>query len=98
HASVVVSDTGPGIEPQERSTIFDEFIQSRRRIDGKPSGTGLGLAISRRLARMLSGDVRLESRPGEGATFTFEFPQRIRDPLNDGDKVHASGSTGDDSR
>ncbi|MDP2401888.1 MAG: HAMP domain-containing sensor histidine kinase, partial [Actinomycetota bacterium] len=91
-ARVAVCDTGPGVEPHERSRIFDEFIQSRQRVDGKPAGTGLGLAISRRLARMLAGDVWVESRPGEGAIFTFEFPQRIPDSSDDRDGTRSSSA------
>ncbi len=65
---VVVTDTGPGIAPDQISLLFAEFEQAdadRR----KHGGTGLGLAISRRLARAMGGDITVESRVGAGCTF-----------------------------
>ena len=70
----IVRDSGIGIAERDRDAIFDEF----RQVDGSTTrlygGTGLGLAISRRLAAMLSGDLTVESRPGEGAAFTLRLP------------------------
>ncbi len=74
---VRVSDTGPGIRPEDQDRIFDEFEQVGRAAGPGgtgPSGTGLGLAISRRLAELLGGTVRLESEPGAGSAFTLTLP------------------------
>ncbi|MBW3552729.1 MAG: PAS domain-containing protein [Gemmatimonadetes bacterium] len=70
---VAVRDTGPGIALQDQERIFEPFTQLRSELPGG-AGTGLGLAIARRLARMLGGDVLLESEPGVGSTFTFRLP------------------------
>lgn len=68
-ASVTVSDSGPGVAPQDRSRIFERFEQA----GPKPGKAGLGLAISRRLAREMGGDVELLDSPA-GATFRLSLP------------------------
>jgi signal transduction histidine kinase len=73
-ASVVVSDTGIGIAPENQERIFEDF----RQVDEAPSrqygGTGLGLAICRRLAHALLGRITVESHVGAGSTFTLTIP------------------------
>jgi signal transduction histidine kinase len=69
--SVTVVDSGPGIEPDKWSAIFEPFVQLERSFKNPQEGTGLGLAISRDLARGMGGDLFVESPPGEGATFTL---------------------------
>ena len=69
--SITVSDTGPGIEPDSWSSIFEPFVQLERSFKNPQEGTGLGLAISRDLARGMGGDLFVESPPGQGATFTL---------------------------
>lgn len=69
-ARVQVCDVGPGIDAADHERIFERFEQG----DDAHGATGLGLAISRRLARAMGGDITLESRPGEGACFTFSLP------------------------
>jgi signal transduction histidine kinase len=66
--AILVSDTGPGIAPEDQEAIFDVFHQLRPQERGK--GVGLGLALARRFARMMEGDVLLESVVGKGSTFT----------------------------
>ena len=68
--SLSVCDEGKGIDPTDQERIFERF----ERADETGGGTGLGLAISRRLARSMGGDISLESKPGEGATFTLTLP------------------------
>jgi signal transduction histidine kinase len=72
--SFVVSDTGPGIASEHHDAVFGEFVQIPAEGNLLHEGTGLGLAISRRLATALGGALTLQSRPGEGATFTLTLP------------------------
>ena len=67
-----VIDTGPGIPPEQREAIFDEFTRLHDGTEIK--GHGLGLAISRRVARLLGGDVDVSGTPGEGAVFSLWLP------------------------
>jgi len=71
-----VIDSGIGISPSDQDRIFDEFeqVNAGPRSDSMERGTGLGLAISRRLARLLGGEISVESQPGKGSTFTIWLP------------------------
>jgi signal transduction histidine kinase len=69
--TIAVEDTGPGIEARNLSRIFDAFDQGDSK--ARSGGTGLGLAISRNFARLMNGDVVVESTPGKGSVFTFWF-------------------------
>jgi PAS domain S-box-containing protein len=70
---IAVQDHGPGIAEDRLADIFDEFVQLGES-SSEGTGTGLGLAIARAIARSLGGDVRAESVPGEGSTFTVDLP------------------------
>jgi signal transduction histidine kinase len=73
-ATITVWDTGPGIALDQQERVFEPFYQVHAEAYSRPhEGVGLGLAIARRLARMMGGDVTLESVPGEGARFTARF-------------------------
>ncbi len=65
-----VRDTGEGIAAESLPGLFSRFVQPR----GKPDGTGLGLALVKRLVEAQGGQVSVESREGEGSTFTFSLP------------------------
>jgi CheY-like chemotaxis protein len=67
-----VSDTGPGIGPQEQTRIFEPF--DRGSAGAESPGTGLGLAIAHRIVGLLGGELRLESAVGIGSTFSFCLP------------------------
>lgn len=69
-AAVDVQDTGPGITPEDQPRIFEEFT----RLGSTRRGAGLGLAISRSVARMLGGDLTIESEVGRGSIFTLWLP------------------------
>ena len=69
-----VSDTGIGMSEDEIKRIFEPFTQADASTTRKYGGTGLGLTVSRQLARLLGGDVTVQSRPGEGTTFTVTLP------------------------
>lgn len=71
---VTVSDTGPGIPPEQQHSIFQPFVQLGRSLTSGHEGTGLGLAISRDLARAMGGEITVQSGPGEGATFILTLP------------------------
>jgi signal transduction histidine kinase len=67
--AILVTDTGAGIAPEHHEAIFDVFHQLRPH-DGRTRGVGLGLALARRFARMMEGDIVIESVLGKGSTFT----------------------------
>jgi len=71
-----VADSGIGIPEKDRERIFDEFeqVNAGPRGDSIRRGTGLGLSISRRLARLLGGDISVESELGRGSIFTMWLP------------------------
>ncbi|WP_043158232.1 response regulator [Aeromonas diversa] len=68
---ITVADTGIGISPQQLATLFKRFVQADPSITRHYGGTGLGLEISRSLARLMGGEIRVESVPGQGSRFTL---------------------------
>jgi len=92
--SFLVRDTGPGIAPEHQQRIFDSFSQVDSSISRKFGGTGLGLAISRSLAEQMGGQLRVESKVGHGASFSFhilaevaEIPQALNQAAPPTDKA-----------
>jgi signal transduction histidine kinase/DNA-binding response OmpR family regulator len=77
HLTFSVTDTGPGIEPQVLSRLFQPFTQADSSTTRKYGGTGLGLVISRQLIEMMGGQMTVNSVPGHGSTFTFSIPLQL---------------------
>jgi len=73
---ITVSDTGPGIAPEEQDKIFDQFHQIESSTTKTKGGTGLGLAISKEIVEMHGGHISVESTLGQGSTFLVELPIR----------------------
>ena len=83
--SIAIQDTGEGIPAEARERIFSPFEQADGSTTREHGGTGLGLAIVRQLTRMMQGDIRIDSTPGAGSTFTLtvrldKFRPGLQDP------------------
>jgi signal transduction histidine kinase len=68
---VQISDTGTGITPENMSRLFEPFFTT------KQNGTGLGLAVTQRIIEEHEGSIRVESRSGQGTTFTVLLPAKM---------------------
>jgi hypothetical protein len=89
--AIRVRDSGIGIAATQHETIFSPFVQAEAGRTRRSDGTGLGLTISRRLARLMRGDVTVESTPGSGSVFTLWLPATTGGA--DGEPSTASATT-----
>jgi signal transduction histidine kinase len=76
HFAVGVTDTGPGIPPEELKRVFEQFHQIDNSNTKAKGGTGLGLAIAKQIVEMHGGRILVESTVGKGSTFQMELPIR----------------------
>ncbi len=70
-----IRDNGSGITPENMEKIFDPFFTTKPNVSENESGTGLGLFVVHKIMSGLSGSIRVDSQPGQGATFTFCLPE-----------------------
>jgi signal transduction histidine kinase/DNA-binding response OmpR family regulator len=73
-----VADTGIGIAPENRATIFEEFTQLESPLQGRVKGTGLGLPLCKKLATLLGGSIAVDSEVGVGSTFSVVIPRHYQ--------------------
>jgi PAS domain S-box-containing protein len=90
--TIAVGDTGIGLAPQDLDRIFEPFVQAAGPFTRAQSGTGLGLAVSRQLARLLGGDVSVQSELGTGSTFILTLPVSAPAPAESQPKAQGTRS------
>ena len=90
---VDITDNGLGIAREDQAKIFERFQQAGNTLTDKPRGTGLGLPISRQILQRLGGDIWVESKLGEGATFSFRIPLASPDAAKGAPARHQTSAT-----
>ena len=85
-----VVDTGIGIHEKDHARIFEEFAQVPNPLQARAKGTGLGLPLCRRLARLMHGEITLESRVGVGSTFSAVLPAYYEEPATASSSARAA--------
>ena len=89
-----VADSGIGMTPAQMGKLFEAFAQADATTSRRYGGTGLGLAITRRFARMMGGDVTVDSAPGRGSTFSLRIPTVRPTPAESGSLAQGAGRSG----
>ncbi len=79
-----IQDTGIGIQPEALKRIFDAFTQADGTTTRRYGGTGLGLSICKQITRLMGGDIKVESQPGVGSTFSFKLIFKKKQPESQG--------------
>ncbi len=74
---IFVKDTGIGIHPEKHKTVFKRFCQEEKSLSRNVGGLGLGLSIAKENAKLIGGDINLQSEKGKGATFCFTLPKTL---------------------
>ncbi len=97
---IIIRDTGIGISPEKKATLFERYTQADKETSIQFGGTGLGLAISKKLIELMNGEIALNSEPGIGSEFIVSLPLKISDksvkkenrkkhqPVNQLNKLH----------
>ncbi|EOD78477.1 Aerobic respiration control sensor protein arcB [Grimontia indica] len=93
HLQFDVEDSGVGIPQEEQDKIFAMYYQVKQGEDNLHAvGTGIGLAVSRKLARLMNGDITVDSEVGEGSNFTVTLSVPVCAPVSNKEKVNAEQS------
>jgi signal transduction histidine kinase len=80
--TISVTDTGVGLDEEDRHRVFEEFFQARSPLHATVRGTGLGLPFALRVAQALGGDIEVESAAGRGSRFALHLPLRPPEPTS----------------
>lgn len=76
---IEIQDSGIGLDQEQINKLFTEFAQASSTIQRQYGGTGLGLALSRNFCRLMGGDITVQSKPGQGSTFTITLPRQVQE-------------------